>query len=131
MAFVNERISEEDKKKFECKTYWIIDREREVFMEYEYFGREDNLIKFKLCSYVDGKVLIKVDAKDRCAEYAQSLNVNTAKWYDLYNTFIPEALMSKKEELIAQLVEAIDEFGRTRVNIRKPDISVKITPFRD
>ncbi len=130
MAFKFEYKSEEDEKKFGTST-WVIDREREVFLAHEYFGREDNLIKFRLCSYLDGKLLIKVDARDRCAEYAQSLNVKTAKWYDLYNTFIPEEMMLKKAELIALLVEAIDEYGRTRVNERKSDISVKITPFRD
>lgn len=131
MAFVYERISEEDKKNFDCKTYWIIDREREVFMEYEYFGREDDLIKFKLHSYVDGNLLIKADAKDRSIEFLRQENDKTARWYDLYNAFIPEVMMSKKEELIALFVEAIDEYGRNIANRRNDDAKIKITPFRD
>lgn len=131
MTFLKEYTSEEDNKKFGISSSWIIDREREIFMEYEYFGREDNLIRFKLRSYVDGKLLIQADAKDRSVEYCKELNVKTAAWYDLYNTFIPEVMTSKKEELIALLVEAIDELGLLGINNRKDGISVKITPFRD
>ncbi len=130
MAFVKEYTSAKDEEKFSTPT-WIIDRERGIFLNWEHYGREDNLIRFKLCNYVDGQILIKVDAKDRCAEYSQLLKVRTAKWYDLYNTFMPEEMTSKKEELIYLLVEAIDEYSRTQAFGRDTDIKVKFTPFRD
>jgi len=125
MAFVMERISEEDKAKFGENSIWAIDRIRGLFLSIEHFAPQENLMRFRLRSYEDGKLLIKVDAK---YQPSGSPEEGFLIWYDLFNFFIlDEEMLKKKEESKAILFEAITEYGSARPNERFKNYTVKIT----
>jgi hypothetical protein len=69
MAFVNERIPEEDIKKYEIEKLtkrfakrnfergWTVDRERDMFLQYVGNEREDRANHWTFCFYWKGHVL--------------------------------------------------------------------------
>ncbi|OFW80828.1 MAG: hypothetical protein A2887_02260 [Alphaproteobacteria bacterium RIFCSPLOWO2_01_FULL_40_26] len=106
MAFVREKMSEENKQKYD-RLYWTVDRKRGVFLIASEIGRE-NERTFELYNLNDGKFILRARAKDKSSGNPKD---GILEWYEIYNLFIVEAMRSEENKLVNVLTDALNEYG--------------------
>lgn len=124
MAYVNERVPEEEKKAYMIPGYkeitpfcWTIDKEKNIKL-FDYWTNIDNPSE-QYFAFVWGDVVVKLTL-------LQSGRDNTVTW-NLRSIKIPNDLVEKREEILAELREALRVYGMFGYEIRKtPDVEVVI-----
>ena len=106
MTFVREKMSEENKQKYD-RLYWTVDHERGVFLIASGIGRE-NERTFELYDSKDKKLILRARAKDKSSGNPKD---GILEWYEIYNLFVIEPMRSRENELVEILIDALSEYG--------------------
>jgi hypothetical protein len=120
MAFVNERVTDEDAKKYDFeglsktlrrevwqfKEGWTIDRDKNIFLIWMGRGQEEFCLQQKFMLWWDGQVItISVTGADKGNPYGKA----TTTWDSLLFV-LPDSFKPAREEVISTLKEALTEF---------------------
>ncbi len=126
MAFVNEIITEEDRKKYGIEEIdkrfivgnthdmsWTIDRERDIYLRCVARGREDSRHKstwtFHWCGELMTVCLEMLDGGGQRGGHGWS-HYKLVNCY-LKGFFIPDRLLDRRDEIIADLRAALAAYG--------------------
>ena len=115
MAFVNERISEEDKVKYKIENLpdyqyrhwssWTIDRERDYFLLFNGTSHDRPFCYYFLFSYQGQAVIIDVALKGN-GQSPEGVNLTD---YDICRVQISEKLRDKQGEVLQIFAEAVSK----------------------
>ncbi len=122
MAFVNEYVSEDDDKKYDLeaidKRYftahvpgyvtWTRDRERDIYLRFMRDGGEDGMWRQKFTFYWK-EILMEVGL-DHVGGNGERGGKGTVEWSLRYLS-IPETLVASREQILADLREALSVYG--------------------
>lgn len=116
MAFVNERMTQEERASFEAKaiknpgnrlsilrpSIWTIDRENNVFLVWGLKEREEPHYYHFLLSWKDALIPVKL---------GESWTAGSTRKWELRFIEIPENLYEKQDEIIQSLKNALKVYG--------------------
>lgn len=120
MAFVNEYVSEEDIKKYgleaidkryfraHYQTEWTRDKERDIYLRFMRDGGEDGMWRQKFTFY--WKEMLMEVGLDHVGGSGERGAKGAVEWSLRYLS-IPETLLASREQILADLREALSVYG--------------------